>query len=141
MIAKSEIAERLKATLAKELRQDVNMITPRHTLRDDLGLNSLDAIELMFKIEEEFDLSIPDEDIQRLVTVGDVIAYLETKTRGESHAASAPAHAAPAPARSVSPGRAPAPAKPGPARKASAKPKPARQTSKGTKPKGSRRHA
>jgi len=82
MTAKTDIAERLRATLAKELRQDVNAITPAHTLRDDLGLNSLDAIELMFKIEEEFDLSIPDEDVQNLATVGDVIAYLERRVSG-----------------------------------------------------------
>jgi len=141
MIAKSEIAERLRATLAKELRQDVNAITPRHTLRDDLGLNSLDAIELMFKIEEEFDLSIPDEDMQKLVTVGDVIAYLEAKTQGGSHAAPAPTLAAPVKGNAASPARALSAAKPGSHRKSSTKGKPARQTAKGPKPKGSRRHA
>jgi len=141
MIAKSEIAERLKATLAKELREDVNAITPRHTLRDDLGLNSLDAIELMFKIEEEFDLSIPDEDMQRLVTVGDVIAYIETKTQGGSLAAPAPAPTIPAPPKAVGPARTLSPAKSGPARKTSSKSKPVRRTVKATKPKGSRRHA
>jgi len=46
MTANTEIARRLRATLAKELKQDVTSITPEHTLRGDLGLNSLDAIEL-----------------------------------------------------------------------------------------------
>ena len=97
MTAKTEIADRLRATLAKELKQDVNAITPEHTLRDDLGLNSLDAIELMFKIEEEFDISIPDEDMQRLGTVGDVIAYLERRLNESAAAQTAqPAPAAPA---------------------------------------------
>jgi acyl carrier protein len=125
MTSKSEIAERLRATLAKELKQDVNAITPQHTLRDDLGLNSLDAIELMFKIEEEFDISIPDEDMQRLLTVGDVISYLESKTGG--------AHATPG--RTAS-----SPPKPQPARQPARAPKPAAKR-KSSKPKGSRRHA
>lgn len=76
MTAKTEIAERLRAIMAKELKKDLSSITPAHTLQEDLGLNSLDAIELMFKIEEEFDLSIPDKDMQTLTRVGDVINYL-----------------------------------------------------------------
>ena len=148
MTAKSEIAERLRATLAKELKQDINAITSQHTLRDDLGLNSLDAIELMFKIEEEFDLSIPDEDMQRLVTVGDVVTYLEARTKGLPPAAASPAGGrsagvkeSPAPhsAKPVTPVRSPSSAKPSAARK---KPqtKAARPSGK-IKPKGSRRHA
>jgi acyl carrier protein len=125
MTSKSEIAERLRATLAKELKQDVNAITPQHTLRDDLGLNSLDAIELMFKIEEEFDISIPDEDMQRLLTVGDVISYLESKTQGTQTK----------PARTAS-----SPPKSRPARQPARASKPAAKR-KSSKPKGSRRHA
>jgi acyl carrier protein len=94
MTTKSEIAERLRVTVAKELRQDVTAVTQEQTLRDDLGLNSLDAIELMFKIEEEFDLSIPDEDVQTLITVGDVIAYLEgrlnQRTPAKAHCPTTP---------------------------------------------------
>ena len=145
MTAKTEIADRLRATLAKELKQDVNAITPEHTLRDDLGLNSLDAIELMFKIEEEFDISIPDEDMQRLGTVGDVIAYLERRLNESAAAQTAqPAPAAPAkktarPAsKAAAPARKPAAA---PGRAASRRTKAARPSAKTPKPKGSRRHA
>ena len=106
MTANTEIARRLRATLAKELKQDVTSITPEHTLRGDLGLNSLDAIELMFRIEEEFDLSIPDDDIQGLVKVGDVIEYLERRLSPAAPAARAtpaattrPTPAAKAPAK------------------------------------------
>jgi len=112
MTANTEIARRLRATLAKELKQDVTSITPEHTLRGDLGLNSLDAIELMFRIEEEFDLSIPDDDIQGLVKVGDVIEYLERRLTPAAPAA----RATPAAATTR-----PSPAAKAPAKKAKAK--------------------
>ena len=86
MTANTDVAERLRATVAKELKQDVSSITTEHTLRGDLKLNSLDAIELMFRIEEEFDLSIPDDDMQGFVKVGDVIDYLQRRLSGESGA-------------------------------------------------------
>ena len=100
MTANTDVAERLRATVAKELKQDVSSITTEHTLRGDLKLNSLDAIELMFRIEEEFDLSIPDDDMQGFVKVGDVIDYLQRRLSGESGAPApkaAAALAAPAP--------------------------------------------
>lgn len=77
MTAKSVTAERVLTALANELRRDVSTIELTHSLRGDLGLNSLDAIELMFRVEEEFDLSIPDADLQKLVTVGDLVTYIE----------------------------------------------------------------
>src|SRR5215475_9773491 len=97
MTANNDVAERLRATVAKELKQDVSNITPEHTLRGDLKLNSLDAIELMFRIEEEFDLSIPDDDMQGFVKVGDVIDYLQRRLSGEP-AAPAPKATAATPA-------------------------------------------
>src|SRR5262247_2050413 len=96
MTANTDVAERLRATVAKELKQDVSSITTEHTLRGDLKLNSLDAIELMFRIEEEFDLSIPDDDMQGFVKVGDVIDYLQRRLSGESGAPAPKATAAPA---------------------------------------------
>jgi acyl carrier protein len=121
MTARTDIADRLRATVAKELKQDVTAITEKHTLRDDLGLNSLDAIELMFKIEEEFDLSIPDEDMQRLATVGDVITYLDGRL---NRSAPSTARSATAAGRSAAP-----PSKAAP------------RISKSRKGKGSRGHA
>ena len=102
MTANTDVAERLRSTVAKELKQDVSSITPEHTLRGDLKLNSLDAIELMFRIEEEFDLSIPDDDMQGFVKVGDVIDYLQRRLSGEPgapppKAAARPPAAAPPP--------------------------------------------
>ncbi|PYM75001.1 MAG: hypothetical protein DME03_12230 [Candidatus Rokuibacteriota bacterium] len=102
MTANIDVAERLRSTVAKELKQDVSSITLEHTLRGDLKLNSLDAIELMFRIEEEFDLSIPDDDMQGFVKVGDVIDYLQRRLSGEPgapapKAAATPPAAAPPP--------------------------------------------
>src|SRR4030095_417098 len=113
MTANTDVAERLRVTVAKELKQDVSTITREHTLRGDLKLNSLDAIELMFRIEEEFDLSIPDDDMQGFVKVGDVIDYLQRRLSGE------PGAPAPTPA---APPRPPAP--PPPARFSSPPPAP-----------------
>ena len=96
MTANTDVAERLRTTVAKELKQDVSSITTEHTLRGDLKLNSLDAIELMFRIEEEFDLSIPDDDMQGFVKVGDVIDYLQRRLSGESGTPAPKAAAAPA---------------------------------------------
>ena len=95
MTANIDVAERLRSTVAKELKQDVSSITTEHTLRGDLKLNSLDAIELMFRIEEEFDLSIPDDDMQAFVKVGDVIDYLQRRLSGEPGAPAPQAAATP----------------------------------------------
>jgi acyl carrier protein len=102
MTANTDVAERLRSTVAKELKQDISSITPEHTLRGDLKLNSLDAIELMFRIEEEFDLSIPDDDMQGFVKVGDVIDYLQRRLSGEP-GAPAPKAAATTPAAAPAP--------------------------------------
>jgi acyl carrier protein len=82
MTAAAAVAEKVRSALARELKRDAATITPEQTLREDLGLNSLDAIELMFKVEEEFDLEIPDADLQRLQTVGDLVSYLEERLGG-----------------------------------------------------------
>ena len=84
MTAKSVTADRILMALANELKRDVSTIGLNHSLRGDLGLNSLDAIELMFRVEEEFDLSIPDADLQKLVTVGDLVTYIGGKLQPSS---------------------------------------------------------
>ena len=79
MMSKTEISDKVLTILAKELKRDVGSISPDNTLTEDLGLNSLDAIELVFKFEGEFDMSIPDEDMEKLKTVRDIIDYVETR--------------------------------------------------------------
>ena len=82
------VSERILISLADYVKRDRQTITPAYSLRDDLGLDSMATIELFFRIEEAFEIQIPDEDLHKLVTVGDVIAYVEKKVR--------PAHSIPA---------------------------------------------
>lgn len=79
MISKTSIGEKVLAIMASELKRDVNSLSLEHRLKEDLELDSLDAIELVFRFEGEFDLSIPDEDVEKLGTVRDIIDYLETR--------------------------------------------------------------
>ena len=79
MPAESEIAVRIRTALGEYLNRDPASIEARHALREDLGLDSMATIELLFKIEEVFDLQIPDQDLQTLAKVSDVIAYVEDK--------------------------------------------------------------
>jgi len=65
--------------LAKALRREPSTIRPEDHLREDLGLDSLAVIELLFKLEEAFDLQIPDQDLPNLATVAAVLAYVEER--------------------------------------------------------------
>jgi acyl carrier protein len=79
MGAESPVAGRIRTALADYLKRDAGSITPQQSLRDDLGLDSMATIELLFRIEEAFDLQIPDTDLPGLVTVGHVTAYVEKR--------------------------------------------------------------
>ncbi len=69
--------EKIQAMLAEELSIPVAQVTPDAKIVDDLGANSLDVVELLSQLEEEFDIVIPDDDIENLETVADVAAALE----------------------------------------------------------------
>ena len=79
MISKTAIADKVLAIMASELKRDVNTLSLDQRLKEDLELNSLDAIELVFRFEGDFDLSIPDEDVEKLATIGDIVNYVETR--------------------------------------------------------------
>jgi len=79
MASESAVATRIRAALAEHLKRDVSKIQLQSDLRKDLGLDSLAMIELLFKIEETFDLEIPNDDLSQITTVGDVIAYVEQR--------------------------------------------------------------
>lgn len=81
MSTESKTATRILTALAEYLKRDVTTIGLEDSLRDDLGLDSMATIELLFRIEEAFDLQIPDEDLQGLVTVADVVAYVEGRLK------------------------------------------------------------
>ena len=73
--------ETMKKLLVDELQIDPELITPEAELSSDLGLNSIELANLIMICEERFDITIDDDDIHKLVTVGDVVAYLEEQTK------------------------------------------------------------
>ena len=75
------VAERIRTELAKRMKRDVSAIQPHHSLRNDLGLDSADAIELVFYLEEAFDFEVPDQDFRNFTTVSEVIAYVEGRLK------------------------------------------------------------
>ena len=105
MTSESTIATQIRTALGQHLKRDVSKIQLQSDLRKDLGLDSLAMIELLFKIEEAFDLEIPNEDLTQITKVGDVIAYVERRlgTPASASAATIPVAAPPAaaPARAV----------------------------------------
>lgn len=81
MASQAALADRIRIELAQSLKKDMESVLPQHSLREDLGLDSMATIELLFKIEEAFDIQIPDQDLQTLATVGQVIAYVQRRLR------------------------------------------------------------
>ena len=73
----SEIQERVKAIIVDKLSVDENEVTPNASFSTDLGADSLDTVELIMEFEKEFGISIPDEEAEKIGTVGDAIAYIE----------------------------------------------------------------
>lgn len=72
----NSLQQQVYATLGDYLRRDPEILHPEDSLRDDLGLDSLQTIELVYQVESAFDIQIPDEDFGRLQTIGDVVTYL-----------------------------------------------------------------
>ena len=68
---------KVKEIIAKELEVDVKQLQPEAKFIEDLGADSLDIVELVMALEEEFGLDIPDEDADKLKTVGDALNYLQ----------------------------------------------------------------
>ena len=71
------IETRVKEIIAKELEVDIKQLQPEAKFIEDLGADSLDIVELVMALEEEFGLDIPDEDADKLKTVGDAMNYLQ----------------------------------------------------------------
>ncbi len=71
--------ERLKKIIVDQLSVPAEQVTMDAKFQDDLGADSLDVVELVMKIEEEFDIDIPDEDAEKIQTVGDAVRYIEEK--------------------------------------------------------------
>jgi acyl carrier protein len=69
--------DRVKEIIAKELEVGVQQLSPEAKFIEDLGADSLDIVELVMALEEEFGLDIPDEDAEKMKTVGDAMNYLK----------------------------------------------------------------
>lgn len=81
MASQLTIAEQILTSLSQRLKIDVADIKPHNSLRNDLRLDSADSIELVFALEEMFDLEVPDEDFRKWSTVSEVIRYVEARVQ------------------------------------------------------------
>ncbi|MFH1246118.1 MAG: acyl carrier protein [Candidatus Omnitrophota bacterium] len=75
------LANDVKAIIAEQLSVKVEEVTDNASFVDDLGADSLDTVELVMALEEKFGIEIPDEDAEKMTTVGDAIRYLEEKAK------------------------------------------------------------
>lgn len=73
-----EIFEKVKGVIVEQLGTEESNITSEASFIDDLGADSLDIVELIMALEEEFELEIPDEDAEKIATVGDVVDYIKS---------------------------------------------------------------
>ena len=76
----SSIAERVSKIIVDKLGVDESEVTPDASFTNDLGADSLDTVELIMEFEKEFDISIPDEKAENILTVGQAIEYLEANS-------------------------------------------------------------
>ena len=73
------VADKVKSIIVEQLGVDEEEVTPDASFVDDLGADSLDTVELVMAFEKEFDIDIPDEEAEKLRTVGDALKYLHEK--------------------------------------------------------------
>lgn len=73
----SEIEEKVKAIIVDKLGVSEDEVTPEATIQQDLGADSLDTVDLIMDFEREFDIKIPEEEAEKIQTVGDAIKYIE----------------------------------------------------------------
>jgi acyl carrier protein len=74
-----DIFAKIKSIIADRLGVDEAEVTPEASFKDDLGADSLDLVELVMELEDEFDLEISDEEAEKISTVGDVLEYIKSR--------------------------------------------------------------
>ena len=79
-MAEGNLEERLKKVIAEQLGVDESRVVPSASFTDDLEADSLDLVELIMSLEEEFGVTIPEEDAEKITTVGDATEYLRQQT-------------------------------------------------------------
>ena len=71
--------DKLKAIIVEQFDVDEALVTPEADMQEDLGIDSLDVVDLIVIISEEFDTEIPDEAVDNIKTVGDIVAYIDSQ--------------------------------------------------------------
>ena len=77
----SEIASRVKAIIVDKLGVEESEVTNEASFTNDLGADSLDTVELIMEFEQEFNVTLPDDQAEKITTVGDAISYIEANTK------------------------------------------------------------
>jgi acyl carrier protein len=80
-MADKSIEEKVKDIIVEQLGVNPEQVTPQASFIEDLGADSLDIVELVMAFEEEFSVEVPDEDAEKLQTVGDVIKYIQERAK------------------------------------------------------------
>ncbi len=78
-MAETSVADRVKQIIVEQLGVDAAEVTPQAHFVNDLGADSLDTVELVMALEEEFDTEIPDEQAEKIKTVGEAVSYIKEK--------------------------------------------------------------
>jgi acyl carrier protein len=79
-IMSADVLAKVQEVVSEKLDVDADKVTPAASFANDLGADSLDVVELVMALEEEFSVEIPDEEAEKLQTVQDVVEYIKTKT-------------------------------------------------------------
>jgi len=77
----SDVAAKVKAIIVDKLGVDESEVVPSASFTNDLGADSLDTVELIMEFEKEFDLAIPDDEAEKISTVGEAIAHIESAVK------------------------------------------------------------
>lgn len=74
------VFEKVKSIIVEQLDVEEDKVTMDAVIQDDLGADSLDIVDLVMSFEEEFDIEIPDDQVENIKTVGDIVKYIEDKS-------------------------------------------------------------
>ena len=78
------VFDKIKDIIVEQLDVEEDAVTMEASITEDLGADSLDVVDLVMSIEESFDVEIPDEEVENIKTVGDIVKYIENKVEEES---------------------------------------------------------
>lgn len=78
------VFERVRAKVANQLSVEEDKISPESSFVEDLGADSLDVVELVMALEDEFGISIPDDQSEKILTVGDAVAFIERQAKASA---------------------------------------------------------